>query len=67
MAKTEWETATLPLAPVRPVSVHRAWCVERGHPGTTYNPLMDRTWCACGEVITDGDTATHALCCGRGV
>jgi hypothetical protein len=41
----------------------REWCVERDHPGTTYNPLMGKTWCACGEVVTDGDTATHDLCC----
>jgi hypothetical protein len=44
-------------------SVHREWCVARNHPGTTFNPLMGQTWCACGEVITAGDTATHDLCC----
>jgi hypothetical protein len=42
----------------------RDWCVARSHPGTTFNPLMGKTWCACGEFITDGDTATHDLCCG---
>ena len=45
-------------------SPHRAWCEERGHPGTTFNPLMNQTWCACGEVVTAGDIATHDLCCG---
>ncbi|SDJ07436.1 hypothetical protein SAMN05444157_1599 [Frankineae bacterium MT45] len=44
-------------------SRHREWCADRGHPGTTYNPLMGLTWCACGLVITVGDTATHDLCC----
>lgn len=45
-------------------SVHRAWCVEHDHPGTTFNPCQGKTWCACGQVITEGDTATHELCCG---
>lgn len=31
-----------------------AWCVERGHPWVTYNPLMNRTWCRCGERRQDG-------------
>lgn len=26
-----------------------AWCVKRGHPWVTYNPVMHRTWCRCGE------------------
>jgi hypothetical protein len=26
-----------------------AWCVERNHPWSTYNPWLDRTWCRCGE------------------
>ena len=25
-------------------------CAEMGHPGTTYNPWSDTTWCACGWV-----------------
>lgn len=39
-------------------------CVEHGHPGVTYNPWADATWCLCGEVVRDGDQATHAACCG---
>lgn len=50
-------------AQVARLSRHRPWCIEHGHPGTTYNPLLNKTWCACGEVVTDGDTATHDLCC----
>lgn len=39
-------------------------CAEHGHPGVTYNPHMDKTWCLCGEVVRDGDHFTHAACCG---
>jgi hypothetical protein len=40
-------------------------CAEQGHPGCTYNAWLDRTWCLCGEVITDGDTSVpHVACCG---
>lgn len=40
-------------------------CGDLGHPGCTYNVRMDRTWCLCGQVITDGDTAVpHIACCG---
>jgi hypothetical protein len=54
----------LPIAHYE-LSVHRAWCVGRGHPGTTFNPWMNRTWCACGEIVVEGNTADHQLCCGR--
>ena len=39
-------------------------CAEHGHPGCTYNPWADQTWCLCGAVTYDGDQATHADCCG---
>ena len=39
-------------------------CADRGHPGATFNPWHDKTWCLCGEVVRDGDQATHADCCG---
>lgn len=39
-------------------------CAQLGHPGATYNPLMDKTWCACGAVIRDGDHFEHVTCCG---
>jgi hypothetical protein len=39
-------------------------CAERGHPGATYNPWRDKTWCLCGEVVRDGNHHTHAACCG---
>lgn len=32
-------------------------CAEHGHPGVTYNPWFGpegRTWCLCGEVVTEG-------------
>lgn len=39
-------------------------CAEQGHPGVTYNPWVDRTWCLCGEVTMVGDLHTHSACCG---
>ena len=39
-------------------------CAEHGHPGVTYHPQMDKTWCLCGEVVRDGNHHTHAACCG---
>lgn len=39
-------------------------CAEQGHPGATYNPHMDKTWCLCGDVIRDGNHFVHAACCG---
>jgi hypothetical protein len=39
-------------------------CAEHGHPGVTFNPWLNETWCLCGEVITHGNTSTHAACCG---
>lgn len=65
-----FEAAALP-AP-RPASVcavespHYARCVELGHPGDTYNPLCDATWCRCGAAVYAGDwsaDAGHIFCC----
>lgn len=39
-------------------------CAAIGHPGATYNPWMDQTWCACGAVIRPGDHHQHVTCCG---
>lgn len=39
-------------------------CAEYDHPGVTFNPWQDRTWCLCGEVVRDGNHFTHAACCG---
>ena len=39
-------------------------CADHGHPGATYNPWQDRTWCLCGEVVRDGNHHTHSACCG---
>lgn len=39
-------------------------CADLGHPGATYNPQMDKTWCACGQVIRDGNHFEHVTCCG---
>lgn len=38
-------------------------CAEHDHPGCTYNPWSNKTWCLCGEVVRDGNHATHAACC----
>lgn len=32
-----------------------AWCAERDHPVTTYNPNLDLSLCRCGEIQVDGD------------
>lgn len=45
-------------------------CGGGGHPGVTYNPWADETWCLCGAKITAGnavvwplaDTAGGPLC-----
>ena len=42
-------------------------CSEMGHPGTTYNPWSDTTWCACGWATYPGvgpDADKHLACCG---
>lgn len=40
-------------------------CADYGHPGVTYNPWQDRTWCLCGQVIRDGNQfdTRHMACC----
>lgn len=35
-------------------------CGDHGHPGHTYNPWQDRTWCLCGAQIVDGNTVNFA-------
>lgn len=39
-------------------------CADHGHPGVTFNPWHDKTWCLCGDVVRDGNHFTHAACCG---
>lgn len=41
-------------------------CPTIDHPGVTYNPWLDKTWCLCGEVIRPGNQVTdpHVACCG---
>lgn len=39
-------------------------CGAFGHPGVTYHPWLDRTWCLCGRWFGDGDHFEHAACCG---
>jgi hypothetical protein len=51
------------------VSPHRKTperCADFAHPGATYNPWADKTWCLCGEVVHDGNTVTHDSCCCGG-
>lgn len=31
-----------------------AWCTERNHPWSTYNPWADQTWCRCGQRTAGG-------------
>lgn len=35
-------------------------CADHGHPGVTYNPWHDKTWCLCGAEIYDGDQNSRA-------
>ena len=54
-----------PTLPIIDATADRATaCAQLGHPGATYNPLLDKTWCACGQVIRDGDHFEHVTCCG---
>lgn len=41
-------------------------CADMDHPGVTYNPWLDRTWCLCGARTYPGDAVTHphVACCG---
>lgn len=42
-------------------------CADMGHPGVTYNPNEDKTWCLCGIRVYPGRTASvdqHLACCG---
>lgn len=39
---------------IGPMPATVAWCTERDHPWSTYNPWMDRTWCRCGQRQDDG-------------
>lgn len=41
-------------------------CAEHNHPGVTFNPLMNRTWCLCGERRYEGRPTSvdeHLACC----
>ncbi len=41
-------------------------CGNHGHPGVTYNPLHDETWCLCGSNVYAGWAETvgqHLACC----
>jgi hypothetical protein len=33
----------------------REWCVKRNHPWVTYNPLVSRSYCRCGERQEPGE------------
>lgn len=33
-------------------------CAHHGHPGCTYHPQLDRTWCLCGERTYRGNQDT---------
>ena len=42
-------------------------CADLGHPGVTYNPWRDRTWCLCGLCTYEGRPPSvdgHLACCG---
>ncbi len=41
-------------------------CSTLDHPGVTYNPWADKTWCLCGALVRDGNQVAepHAACCG---
>jgi hypothetical protein len=35
--------------------LHPQRCESAGHPGWTFNPWHNRTWCLCGAVVRNGD------------
>lgn len=41
-------------------------CSTLGHPGVTFNPWLDQTWCVCGAVRYFGNQVSHPhmACCG---
>jgi len=39
-------------------------CADSGHPGASYNPWHDKTWCLCGAVTYPGNRFEHVACCG---
>lgn len=39
-------------------------CAALGHPGATYNPWLNKTWCACGDVVRVDGHGGHVTCCG---
>lgn len=50
-----------------PASETPAKCAVAGHPGVTYNPMTDETFCLCGERISSGladSVDEHLACCG---
>jgi hypothetical protein len=56
---------TEPMIPADALAAERAaLCAQLGHPGACYNEALDKTWCACGAVIRDGDHFEHVTCCG---
>lgn len=64
---TTWTIGVAALGKIwdGPVRITRPdLCAEYGHPGCTYHPQMDKTWCLCGAIIRDGNHHTHAACCG---
>lgn len=41
-------------------------CADMRHPGVTFHPGYNRTWCLCGAVIYKGKPDTvdeHLACC----
>jgi hypothetical protein len=41
-------------APVLAEPATVAWCTERAHPWVTYNPVLDRSYCRCGQRQAEG-------------
>lgn len=44
-----------------------ARCAAAGHPGVTFNPLDNETYCLCGRRFYPGRPTTvdqHIACCG---
>ena len=43
-----------------PVERRHELCSALGHPGATYHPQLDRTWCTCGERTYPGSAVDWA-------
>jgi hypothetical protein len=53
------------MTPRMSIEERNAKCAEMDHPGVTYSPWVNLTFCVCGLVSVTGDSHSHGIaCCG---